>query len=101
MAVLIYMTAGSQDEAERIVEVLLEKKLIACANVFAPHMAVYEWNGEVKKELEVAVIMKSAAEKFSEIEACVQGMHSYDTPCLVQVPITAGHQPFLDWVDAT
>ena len=36
MALLVYMTAASADEAERIAGDLVENRLAACVNIMAP-----------------------------------------------------------------
>lgn len=41
MALLVYMTAASADEAERIAGDLVESRLAACVNVMAPIRSVY------------------------------------------------------------
>lgn len=91
------MTASPR-EVDDICAALLERKLIACANIMPAHKAMYRWEGRVQSENECAVIMKSAAEKFGAIEAALKDLHSYDVPCLVQLDIKKGHDPFLQWI---
>lgn len=95
--ILLYMTASPR-EVDDLCSKLLERKLIACANIMPAHKAMYRWEGRVQSENECAVIMKSVAEKFKEIEEAVKELHSYDVPCLVQVEIKDGHEPFLQWI---
>ena len=95
------MTASSEEEASKIANALLEKELIACANIFPAHKTLYKWKGVTTDNLEVAVILKSHAKHFSAIEDTVKDLHSYDVPCLVQLPIEQGHAPFLDWISKT
>ncbi len=91
------MTASPR-EVDDICSTLLGRKLIACANIMPAHKAMYRWEGRVQSENECAVIMKSTAEKFGDIEAALKELHSYDVPCLVQLDIKQGHAPFLQWI---
>lgn len=95
---LIYVTCESQTEAERIAGGLLEKQLIACANIMAPHTAVYMWEGKAEKSGETAMILKTRTELFEAVREAVCALHSYDCPCIVSWPIENGHAPFLDWI---
>lgn len=97
--ILIYMTCPSAAEAEKIAEVLLDKKLIACANIMAPHTALYRWQGQVERTQEFIVIMKTRAELFEKTKEIILKMHSYECPCIVSWPIEAGHAPFMEWIE--
>lgn len=97
-AVMIYVTCASHPEAETIAGRLVTQKLIACANIFQPHLAVFEWEGSVESEEEVAMILKTRDDLFEQVRQAVLDAHSYDCPCIVALPISQGHQPFLDWI---
>jgi len=99
-AILIYMTCATNDEARKIAAVLLDKKLVACANIMPPHTALYSWQGKREESQEVSVILKSRAGLFEAIRAEVVAHHSYDCPCIVALPIEAGHTPFMEWIEA-
>lgn len=98
-AIVIYMTCPAEDEAERIASVLLEKKLIACANIMGPHAALYRWQGRTERAREFAVIMKTRDTLFEDVKREILGMHSYECPCIVSWPVEHGHMPFLQWVE--
>ncbi|QDT37654.1 divalent-cation tolerance protein CutA [Stratiformator vulcanicus] len=95
---LIYMTAGSRDEALRIGRTLVEERLLACANVFDGVTSVFRWEGEVQHEGEAVLIGKSTEELVEPLTARVRKLHSYDCPCVVAVPIQGGNAAFLEWV---
>lgn len=95
---LVYMTAKDGMEAKKIAAALLEKKLIACANIIDGVTSMYEWNGQMCEEGEAVVIMKSSERLFEELKSAVLSLHSYEVPALVGVKIDAGHEPFLSWV---
>ena len=96
--ILLYMTIPNGD-AENLCAKLLDLKLIACANIMPAHKALYRWKGKIENhEQECAVIMKSTVERFDELEKAVVELHPYDVPCLVQLNIANGHEPFLRWI---
>jgi len=95
---LVYMTAGSQEEAETIGRELVGAKLAACVNIFRGMKSIYSWKNELQTDEEVVMIAKTTADKVEALTARVKSLHSYDCPCILELPVTGGHQPFLDWV---
>ncbi len=94
----IYITCPDREEAQKIAASLVEQRLVACANICAPHEAVYQWKGKVETATEVAVIMKTRTDLFEKAREAILKLHSYETPCIVALPIEKGHEPFLQWV---
>jgi periplasmic divalent cation tolerance protein len=98
--VMVYMTAASAAEAERIGRALVERRLAACANVLGPVRSFYWWDGKVQDEAEVAFVAKTRAELVPELTAAVRAMHSYEVPCVAALPIADGNPDFLAWIEA-
>ncbi len=97
--ILIYVMCGDNDEAERIARHLVEKELVACANIMAPHRALYKWEGKFETGAETTMILKTQGSLFEQVRAEICALHSYDCPCIVAVPVIAGHEPFLRWIE--
>lgn len=95
---LFYVTCADTAEAERIASALLERKLIACANILPQMRSLYHWQGELCRSEECVLLLKSTADCSDEIIAAVQELHSYDTPCVLALPIEAGAPDFLQWI---
>ncbi len=95
---LVYITAESRQQAIDIGRALVGEGLAACANVSGPITAVFRWEGAVQEGEEYVLIAKTRASLVDRLEARVKALHSYDCPCVVALPITGGHQPFLDWI---
>jgi periplasmic divalent cation tolerance protein len=95
---LVLTTAPSRDEANAIADILLERRLAACVQFVAIDSA-YVWQGDVVREPEVLLIVKTRAELFDEIVAAVLEAHSYDVPEVVLVPVQAGLGSYLTWID--
>ncbi len=95
---IVLMTASSREEAEKIVHVLLEEKLIACANIIEPVSSFFWWQGKIESEKEVLAIMKSSETLFEKLQKRVTELHSYDVPEVLALPIVAGSTAYLDWM---
>jgi periplasmic divalent cation tolerance protein len=97
---MIYVTAGSNDEARRIGHSLVEARLAACANILPPMTSVYWWEGAVQEDSEVAMILKTRQDLVESLIERIRELHSYDCPCVVALPITGGNPDFLQWIDS-
>ena len=98
-ASLYYVTFSTREEALKITKALLDKKLIACANIMAESTSVYEWEGEQKEISEWPAIMKSQGGKLNKIESCIKQLHSYDCPCILEFKVDNGAKDFLNWIN--
>lgn len=92
---LIYVTCKDLTEAKKIARHLLNKKLIACANIL-DSQSIYHWKGELKEQNEKVLILKTNRE-FQDIVGEVMVIHSYDLPCILKVDVEATQQ-FGHWV---
>lgn len=83
----LVLTCGSWQEAQRIADALLEKRLVACVE-FLEIKSKYRWQGKLEENNEIKLIMESIADNFEKVEAAVTKLHSYETFVLQQIPIT-------------
>ena len=97
--VSVYMTAGSDEEADRIAATLVDERLAACVNILGMIRSVYRWQDRIERDAEVALIAKTRADLFERLSARVKAIHSYDVPCIVAWPIQAGEAAYLSWID--
>jgi len=99
-AILVYMTAGSEEEARNLADALITDRLAACVNILPGMQSCYRWKGEIERAVEVVLIAKTKAALLPEVVARVKEIHSYEVPCVVSLPITNGNPDFLDWIMA-
>lgn len=97
---LIYITAPTREDAVKIADSIIEKRLAACANIFPAHEAVYRWKGKMEHGKEVAAILKTRAELYEQVEAEIMRLHPAEMPCVIALPVETGHEAFLDWIAA-
>lgn len=96
--ILVLMTAPNRDEASRIAEMLVNSRFAACVQILPEIQSVYRWKGEVERASEVLLLAKTTEEKFDGLDRAVREIHSYDTPEIVALTITAGSEPYLSWL---
>ncbi|HIH05492.1 TPA: divalent-cation tolerance protein CutA [Candidatus Woesearchaeota archaeon] len=94
--ILVYITNKDEAEARKVASHLLNKRLIACANIF-PISSLYWWEGKIEDGKEAVLIGKTLPSKYAAIRKEVKKMHSYSTPCVMK--IDAGANPeFSRWL---
>ncbi len=96
--VFIYTTAGSEEDAAEIAAKLVENGLAACANIFPTMTSVYAWKGEIHRDSETAMILKTRAALQGDAMAAIRSIHKYDTPAIVAFPASGVDAGFASWL---
>ena len=97
--VVVFITAGSAEEAENIGKVLVEERLAACCSIADSVNSIFRWEGKINNEKEHLLIVKSTLDLFEAIVIRVKVLHSYDVPEIIALPIIAGSEDYLRWID--
>ena len=93
-----FTTAPTAEAARGLVSTLVERRLIACGTVVPGAVSIYRWKGAVEEQDEALVILKTTAQQWPELAAALPGLHSYEVPELLAVPVVGGHPAYLRWV---
>jgi periplasmic divalent cation tolerance protein len=96
--IVVYVTAGSAEEGERLAHALVDERLAACVNRIKAVESTYRWQGKVEKSDEELLIIKSRRDLFPALEKRVRELHSYSVPEIIALPILAGSAAYLDWL---
>lgn len=97
---IVMTTTDSEAAAEALAAGLVEARLAACVQI-VPIKSIYRWRGEVQREGEWLLLVKTASARFGEIERFVRPRHSYETPELTMLEIGGGSGDYLNWVAET
>lgn len=97
-ALFVYMTAPDQTAARTLAAALIRERLASCANIFDGMESFYWWRGELKQASESVCILKTTANRYAALEKRAVELHPYEVPCIVALPISCGHAPFLRWI---
>jgi len=96
--IVIYIACKDEEEAKKISKALLEKKMIACANIF-PVQSMFWWENKIEEKGEYIIIAKTIKTRFDEVSDIVKDLHSYDVPLIEQWDIDAVDKDYLDWLN--
>lgn len=94
---IVLVTAPSQAEAELLAKTIVEGKLAACVSLL-PIRSIYTWQGTLHQEEEWQLVIKTALDRFDELDAKIRSLHSYEVPEIIALPIEAGSAPYLQWI---
>ncbi|NOZ22715.1 MAG: divalent-cation tolerance protein CutA [Planctomycetes bacterium] len=97
--IAVFVTAPSSEEAAKIARAVVDERLAACGNITQSIRSIYRWEGKVCDDEEVLLIMKTRRDLFDRLAARVKELHSYEVPEIIALPIVAGSEPYLKWID--
>lgn len=101
---VIFITAGSKEEADKLSRGLVEEKLAFCVNTVPGIQSTYRWEGKIHVDDEIMLIVKTRQDRYEALEQWVKQNHSYDVPEIVSLPIQKGLPEYLhaidDWVSS-
>lgn len=97
-ALMVMITASSREEAARLAEMLVGARLAACVQIMPQVDSIYHWKGMIKREPEILLLAKTTQTRFADIEREVRALHSYETPEIIALPVTATSATYLEWL---
>ncbi len=96
--IVVFVTAASEKEGERIAQALLKERLAACVNIVPGLKSVFRWKGKISTEEEVLLLIKTKDTLFEKLKKRVIELHSYEVPEVIALGILAGNEKYLDWL---
>ena len=95
---ILLCTCPDDKVAAQLARQLIEQRLAACVNRFGGLTSTYMWDGELKEGTEVQLVIKTSVAAAERLIDTLQQAHPYELPEIIAVPITAGHAPYLQWI---
>lgn len=96
---IVLVTAPDEKTAQTIAQTLLEKKLIACANIVPAVQSLFWWQEEIENEDEVLLLLKTRAVLFEQLASAIRAVHPYQVPEIIALPVVMGSADYLSWID--
>ena len=97
-AVFVYTTWPTAVEAEAAGRTLVERRLAACVNILPGMTSIYRWQGALERGEEAVMIIKTRASLADEVSKAVKGLHSYETPAILVMPLDSVEKSYLGWL---
>lgn len=97
---VILCTCPDAEIAESIARQLITERLAACVNILPGVRSVYAWQGVVETAQEHLLLIKSSQQHYPAIEAAIKGLHPYQLPEIIAMPIEQGSDDYLRWIDS-
>lgn len=96
--IVVLTSTPDENEALRIVQLLLEMKLIACGKILAGAVSRYWWQETIEEAREWVILLKTRQGRFQAIQDAIHRVHSYHVPELIALPIVDGAPSYLKWL---
>ncbi|HET7065704.1 MAG TPA: divalent-cation tolerance protein CutA [Rudaea sp.] len=97
-AILVLCTCPDESVAERIAAALVEERLAACVNRLPAVASTYRWKGEVHRDSECLLLIKTTNERFDALRERIVALHPYELPEVIAVDVARGLPPYLAWI---
>lgn len=95
---VVLCTCPDEPTARRIATALLAGNLAACVNCVPGIRSMYRWEGQIREDAEVLLVIKTTAARYAALQALIQAEHPYDVPEIIALPVTDGAYDYLDWI---
>ncbi len=96
---LIKTTFKKNSEAKKMAKILLENKLVACAQISTIE-SLYSWKGKIVSQEEFLLSAKTKVEFYKKVEKAILQNHSYELPQIIAIPILNGSKLYFDWAES-
>ena len=96
---VVLATTTTREEAEKIAQLLLDRRKVACVNIVTGVHSIFWWQGKLDSAQESLLVAKTRTSLVPQIVDLVRGAHSYTVPEIIALPVVAGNQDYLEWID--
>lgn len=93
---LLWVTVPERPFATYLARLLITEQLAGCVNILPGMQACYRWQGQLCEDEQLVLVVKTASPE--ACQARIVDEHPDDLPCVLQLPISGGHPPFLQWL---
>jgi periplasmic divalent cation tolerance protein len=95
--VVVLTTVADNDGAETFARQLVEERLAACVNLHPAMLSFYRWQGQVTRDAERQIVIKTTRDRVPALEARLKALHTYDLPEFLVLPVEQGSEAYLAW----
>jgi periplasmic divalent cation tolerance protein len=97
-ALVVLCTCPDEATATGIATALLAEELAACVNCVPGIRSMYRWEGQIRDDAEVLLVIKTTGARYGALETLVRARHPYELPEIIALPVVAGARDYLNWI---
>jgi periplasmic divalent cation tolerance protein len=97
--ILVFITVPSREVGHEIATLLVEENLAACVNIVTGITSIYRWQDAIERDDELLLIAKTKSSYFERLATTVKRVHPYEVPEVIALPVVAGSNEYLAWID--
>lgn len=98
---IVLTTVGSEEQANLLADELVVRRHAACVHIIRVGRTVYRWQGRVFDDNEYLLVAKTTDEEYSEVEAAIKELSTYELPEILAFSVARGEAGFLEWITAS
>ena len=96
--IVVTTTLDKKEDAIHLGKQLLQKRLIACAQVSGPVDSLYWWKGNIEQAQEYKLLMKSSQPLWERLREAIEVQHPYDIPEIISMEISGVNVEYQAWL---
>ena len=96
--ILIYCTVPNAKIAKEMANLIVKNRLAACVSITDKVESIFSWDGELCKEKELLLSIKTVRSNFERINTLINDMHPYNVPEVIAVPVINCSEDYMQWI---
>lgn len=100
-AIIVLCTCPTLDAARDLARQVVGERLAACVNIVPAVTSVYRWQGQIQEDAEILLVIKTTRARYEVLEQTLRGLHPYELPEVIAVPVDRGSNEYLQWLSAS
>lgn len=96
--IVVIVTVPGLEEGRRIGREILTSRLAACVSILPRVESMFWWEGKIVEEHEAMMVVKTTKDQFAKLEGKIAGLHPYEVPEIIAVPLVGGSAQYMEWV---
>jgi periplasmic divalent cation tolerance protein len=96
---VVFTTVPNKEEGETLARKIVEQRLGACVQVLPQMTSFYFWEGEIQKDSEHLILIKTLSEKYKDLQDFIIKNHSYSVPEIIALSAQDVFRGYLEWAE--
>lgn len=95
---IVQTTVETKQNGQNLANILLEKRLVACAQLSGPIESRYWWRDVIEQAEEYILTVKTFSSMYDRVETAIRTNHSYEVPEIIAIKMAKVSDSYLDWL---